>query len=69
LFKDDYLCIKENRDYFGNFDPFGNFDHLFGSSKQNLKIIEIPIRDREFGTTQISQFVTIKDECFRYKKN
>jgi hypothetical protein len=52
------LTIKQNRDYFGDFDPFGDFDLLFGASKQNLKIIEIPIRyrDREYGTTQISRF-------------
>jgi ubiquinone/menaquinone biosynthesis C-methylase UbiE len=58
LSKDDYLTIKQNRDYFGDFDPFGDFDLLFGASKQNLKIIEIPIRyrDREYGTTQISRF-------------
>jgi len=58
LFKDGYTTIKENRQYFGNFDPFGDFDLLFGASKQNLKIIEIPIkyRDREYGETQIKRF-------------
>lgn len=58
LFKDGYLAIKENRHYFGDFDPFGDFDLLFGASKQNLKIIEIPIkyRDREYGETQIKRF-------------
>lgn len=58
LFKDGYLTIKESRHYFGNFDPFGDFDLLFGASKQNLKIIEIPIkyRDREYGETQIKRF-------------
>ena len=58
LFKHDYLVIKENRDYFGDFDPFGDFDLLFGASKQNLKIIEVPIRykDREYGETQIKRF-------------
>jgi SAM-dependent methyltransferase len=58
LFKKDYLKIKENRHYFGDFDPFGDFDLLFGASKLNLKIVEIIVRyrDREYGTTQISRF-------------
>jgi ubiquinone/menaquinone biosynthesis C-methylase UbiE len=58
LFKEDYLTIKQNRNYFGDFDPFGDFDLLFGASKQNLKIIEVPIkyRDREYGETQIKRF-------------
>lgn len=58
LFNEDYITIKENRSYFGNFDPFGDFDLLFGASKQNLKIIEVPIkyRDREYGETQIKRF-------------
>jgi hypothetical protein len=47
-----------NRDYFGDFDPFGDFDLLFGVSKLNLKIVEIPIRyhSRTYGETQISRF-------------
>jgi len=58
LFRDDYLAIKENRNYFGDFDPFGDFDLLFGASKQNLKIIELPIKykEREYGETQIKRF-------------
>ena len=58
LFKQDYLEIKEGRDYFGNFDPFGDFDLIFGASKINLKIIELPIRYRQrvYGDTNISRF-------------
>lgn len=58
LFKKDYLKIVENRKYFGNFDPFGDFDLLFGASKLNLKIIEIPVRygERTYGETNISRF-------------
>jgi len=58
LFKSDYEKIKENRKYFGDFDPFGDFDLLFGAAKLNLKITEIIIRyrSREYGTTQISRF-------------
>jgi len=58
LFRRDYETIKANRSYFGDFDPFGDFDLLFGAAKQNLKITEVIIRykDREYGSTQISRF-------------
>jgi hypothetical protein len=58
LRRDDYLHLKANFAYFGNFDPFGDFDLLFGASKISLKIIEVPIRyaKRGYGETQISRF-------------
>jgi ubiquinone/menaquinone biosynthesis C-methylase UbiE len=58
LFKKDYELIKKNRKYFGEFDPFGDFDLLFGAAKLNLKIVEVIVRyrDREYGSTQISRF-------------
>lgn len=58
LFKKDYEIIKHNRKYFGDFDPFGDFDLLFGAAKLNLKMVEIIVRykDRQYGTTQISRF-------------
>ena len=58
LWREDYLKIAKGREYFGDFDPFGDFDLLFGAAKLNLKIVEIPIkyRDRTYGTTQISRF-------------
>jgi SAM-dependent methyltransferase len=58
LWNEDYKRIKAGREYFGDFDPFGDFDLLFGAAKLNLKIVEIPIRYRErtYGTTQISRF-------------
>jgi glycosyltransferase involved in cell wall biosynthesis len=58
LWKKDYERIAANRSYFGDFDPFGDFDLLFGAAKLNLKIIEIPIRYRErtYGTTNISRW-------------
>lgn len=58
LFKKDYETIKSNRAYFGEFDPFGDFDLLFGAAKLNLKIVEILVRykDRQYGSTQISRF-------------
>ncbi|MDP2652783.1 MAG: glycosyltransferase [Candidatus Omnitrophota bacterium] len=58
LFKKDYEELVANRAYFGDFDPFGDFDLIFGAVKLNLKIIELPIRyrDRQYGTTQIQRF-------------
>jgi len=58
LLKSDYERIAAARAYFGDFDPFGDFDLLFGAVKQNLKIIDLPIRYRErrYGTTQIQRF-------------
>ena len=58
LWRRDYNKITKGRKYFGDFDPFGDFDLLFGAAKLNLKIIEIPIRyrEREYGVTQISRF-------------
>jgi ubiquinone/menaquinone biosynthesis C-methylase UbiE len=58
LLRSDYERLVAGRSYFGNFDPFGDFDLLFGASKLNLKIVEVPIRyrAREYGETQISRF-------------
>ena len=58
LFREDYRRIERGRAYFGDFDPFGDFDLLFGASKLNLKIVEVPIRyqDRTYGTTNIRRF-------------
>ena len=58
LLKSDYEKIAAGRHYFGDFDPFGDFDLLFGATKLDLKIVEVPIRyrDRTYGTTSISRF-------------
>jgi hypothetical protein len=58
LWKRDYELLARNRDYFGNFDPFGDFDLLFGAAKLNLKIVEVPIRyrSRRYGDTNISRW-------------
>lgn len=58
LLRENYQRIAENRHYFGDFDPFGDFDLLFGASKLNLKILEVPIRyqERTYGTTNIHRF-------------
>jgi ubiquinone/menaquinone biosynthesis C-methylase UbiE len=58
LWKRDYERIAAGRNYFGDFDPFGDFDLLFGAAKLNLKIVDLPIRYRErtYGTTNIQRF-------------
>jgi ubiquinone/menaquinone biosynthesis C-methylase UbiE len=58
LWRADYEMIVANRAYFGDFDPFGDFDLLFGAAKLNLKITDLPIRYRErrYGTTQIQRW-------------
>jgi len=58
LSKASYKQIAANRAYFGNFDPFGDFDLLFGASKLNLKIVEMPVRycTRTYGESQITRF-------------
>lgn len=72
--KKNYERIKINRRFFGDFDPFGDFDLLFGSAKLNLKILELPIRyqAREYGATNISRFkhgwLLLKMVLFAMKK-
>lgn len=58
LFKSDYEKLAANRSYFGEFDPFGDFDLIFGAAKQNLKIVEMPIRyaERTYGKTNIQRW-------------
>jgi len=58
LWKRDYERIAANRSYFGDFDPFGDYDLIFGAAKLNLKIIDLPIRYRErtYGSTNISRW-------------
>ena len=58
LWREDYNRIAANRSYFGDFDPFGDFDLIFGATKLNLKIVDLPIRYRErtYGTTNISRW-------------
>lgn len=58
LRRSDYEAIARNRAYFGDFDPFGDFDLLFGAARLNLKILELPIRyqARTYGSTNISRW-------------
>ena len=53
-----YDRIADGRAYFGDFDPFGDFDLIFGASKPSLKVVEVPIRyaARASGETNISRF-------------
>ncbi|MDB5599660.1 MAG: glycosyl transferase [Xanthobacteraceae bacterium] len=58
IWTSQYKRIAANRAYFGDFDPFGDFDLLFGAAKLNLKIVEIPIRyqARQYGETNIQRW-------------
>jgi SAM-dependent methyltransferase len=58
LWRRDYERIVANRAYFGDFDPFGDYDLIFGAAKQNRKIVDLPIRyqDRTYGTTNIDRW-------------
>ncbi|MCX5662236.1 MAG: bifunctional class I SAM-dependent methyltransferase/glycosyltransferase family 2 protein [Planctomycetota bacterium] len=58
IWRRDYELLAANRAYFGEFDPFGDFDLIFGAAKLNLKIVDIPIRYRErtYGTTNIHRW-------------
>jgi len=54
----DYDRIAANRAYFGDFDPFGDFDLIFGAAKLNLRLADMPIRyrQRSYGETNIQRW-------------
>lgn len=58
LWKKDYERIVANQAYFGDFDPFGDFDLLFGATHINLKILDLPVRyeERRYGDTNIRRW-------------
>jgi SAM-dependent methyltransferase len=58
LTRDHYEKIAASRAYFGAFDPFGDFDLLFGAARLNLKIADLPVRygGRTYGTTNIHRW-------------
>ena len=72
--RENYKRLIENRHYFGDFDPFGDFDLIFGATKLNLKIVEVPVRykRRSYGATQISRFqhglLLVRMVIFAYRK-
>jgi SAM-dependent methyltransferase len=74
LLRRSYEEIARNRSYFGEFDPFGDFDLIFGAARLNLKTAEVPIRyaAREYGETNISRFrhgvLLLRMVAFAYMK-
>ncbi len=74
IFREDYYRLVSNRKFFGDFDPFGDFDLIFGAYKLNLRIVEVPIRYRErtYGDTNISRFyhglILLKMSAFAARK-
>jgi hypothetical protein len=58
LRRSDYERIAANRSVIGDFDPFGDFDLLFGASYLGLRIRDVPVhyKERTYGETNISRF-------------
>jgi SAM-dependent methyltransferase len=74
LMRSAYRKIVAGRGYFGDFDPFGDFDLIFGATKQSQRIVEVPVhyKARTYGETQISRFrdgwLLIRMVLFAFKK-
>jgi SAM-dependent methyltransferase len=74
LFRADYEAIARNRAYFGDFDPFGDFDLLFGAAKLNLRMVDLPIRyrARTYGQTNIHRWrhgwLLLRMVCFAARR-
>lgn len=74
LTRENYQRIVEGRAAFGHFDPFGDFDLIFGAARLGLKILEVPVRyrARAYGTTNISRFrhgwLLLRMTLFAYRK-
>lgn len=58
LLRRDYERILARIAELGEFDPFGDFNLLFGAALLKLRIRDIPVRykDRTYGQTNISRF-------------
>ncbi len=58
LLRSDYEHLLRRIAVLGDFDPFGDFNLLFGSALLDLKIRDLPVRykDRTYGETNISRF-------------
>ena len=58
LLRTNYERLAAGRAYFGDFDPFGDFDLLFGAEKLGLRIMDVPIHyvDRSYGSTNIHRW-------------
>jgi hypothetical protein len=74
LMRTDYERLRRGHGYFGDFDPFGDFELIFGATKLNLKVVEVPVRyaSRVYGETQISRFrhglLLLRMVVFAYRK-
>ena len=55
LFRRDYERIAANRAHFGNFDPFGDFDLIFGAAWLGLPMRDVPVRylARTYGESKV----------------
>ena len=58
ILREDYKRLVANRSYFGDFDPFGDFDLIFGAALLCLKIVEVPVKyhERTYGVTNIRRW-------------
>jgi GT2 family glycosyltransferase len=58
LLRAQYRRLAAAREFFGDFDPFGDFDLLFGAARMGLKIVEVPVHyhERKYGTTNIQRW-------------
>ena len=58
LLRSDYQRLLKRIVVLGDFDPFGDFNLLFGAALLNLRIRDLPVRykDRTYGETNISRF-------------
>jgi 2-polyprenyl-3-methyl-5-hydroxy-6-metoxy-1,4-benzoquinol methylase len=56
IHRDDYEKLVAGRSYFGDFDPFGDFDLLFGATKLGLHLVDVPVRyqPRVYGSSNIA---------------
>jgi SAM-dependent methyltransferase len=74
LYREAYERIARHRSFFGDFDPFGDFDLLFGAARLNMRIVDLPVRyrARTYGETKISRFshgwLLLKMTAFGFKK-
>ncbi|MBY0110259.1 MAG: glycosyltransferase family 2 protein [Candidatus Babeliaceae bacterium] len=58
FFKKDLKMITESKKFFGDIDPFGDFDILCGAAYCNLKILDMPVhyKSRTYGAPGIAFF-------------
>lgn len=55
LYRSDYRAIVDHRSYFGDFDPFGDFDLIFGAARLGLPFVEVPVHyaARTYGDSKV----------------